>query len=82
MTNIGFNKNKIIQTNGSGISLSKYKNSSFISNISNKYLFVGRLIADKGINELVVAFKKFNKFVNKASQLTLAIMPDEDNQTV
>ena len=33
------------------------KNSSFNSNISNKYLFVGRLIADKGINELVVAFK-------------------------
>lgn len=81
LINIGFNKNKIIQTNGSGISLSKYKNNSFNSNISNKYLFVGRLIADKGINELVVAFKKFNKFVNKTSQLTLAIMPDEDNQT-
>ena len=33
----------------------------FNKKISDKYVFVGRLIADKGIRELVEAFKIFNK---------------------
>lgn len=81
LNNIGFNKNKIIKINGSGINLSKYKKLKFKKDISNKYLFVGRLIADKGIKELVEAFKIFNKNKNKKSKLNLIVMEDEDNDT-
>lgn len=78
---IGFYKNKIIKINGSGINLSKYKKLKFNKEISDKYVFVGRLIADKGIRELVEAFKIFNKNNNKKSRLNLIIMEDEDNDT-
>ena len=81
LTKIGFHKNKIIKINGSGINLSKYKKLKFNKKISDKYVFVGRLIADKGIRELVEAFKIFNKNNNKKSRLNLIVMEDEDNDT-
>ena len=76
-----FDKNKIIQVNGSGVNMFKYKNNKYSKNISDKYLYLGRLIADKGINELISAFKIFNKHINKSSKLTLAVLQDDDNQS-
>ncbi len=78
---LGFPKSKTIITQGSGIDLRKYKKLKIIKKNHDKYLFVGRLIADKGIYELIEAFKHFNKFENKKSQLTLAVLVDEDNET-
>ncbi len=80
VNNLGINKKKIIQVNGSGINLNKFKSLNYSKNISNNYLYVGRLIADKGIWELIDAFKIFNNF-KKNSRLTLAIMIDDDNAT-
>jgi galacturonosyltransferase len=80
LKNLGINKNKITQVNGSGINLNKFKPLNFSKKITNNYLFIGRLIADKGIYELISAFKIFNDY-KKNSRLTLAIMIDEDNET-
>ena len=73
--------NKIIQINGSGINLSKYKFIKYNKNICNNYLFVGRLISDKGIYELINAFKIFNHKSKKKIKLTLAVLIDQDNET-
>ena len=81
LVKLGIKKNRIIQVNGSGINLSKYKKNQFKKNICNNYIFVGRLIADKGINELVKAFKVFNTIENPKSKLTLVLLKDEDNET-
>ncbi len=81
LNKLGFLNKNIIQTKGSGINLSKYKKLKFTKKISDRYVFVGRLIADKGIHELVKAFKVFNQTKNKNSKLTLAILVDDDNET-
>ncbi len=78
---IGIKSNKIIQVNGSGINLSKFKYIKYSKNISDNYLFVGRLISDKGIYELISAFRIFNKHFKKRKKLTLAVLIDQDNET-
>ena len=78
---IGLKKNKIIQTNGSGVNLKKFKFINYTRNICDNYLFVGRLISDKGIYELISAFENFNKKNKKKTKLTLAVLIDEDNET-
>lgn len=78
---IGFSNNKIIQVNGSGINLSNFRFLKYTEKISNKYLFVGRLIADKGIYELVNAFRILNKNIKMRVTLTLAVLIDKDNST-
>ena len=78
---IGLTKNKIIQTNGSGVNLTKFKFIKYTRNICDNYLFVGRLISDKGIYELINAFEFFNKKFKKKTKLTLAVFIDEDNET-
>ena len=78
---IGLRSNKIIQINGSGINLSKFKYIKYTKNICDNYLFVGRLISDKGIYELINAFIIFNKKFKKIKKLTLAVLIDQDNET-
>ena len=71
---IGLTKNKIIQTNGSGVNLTKFKFIKLTRNICDNYLFVGRLISDKGIYELINAFEFFNKNSKKQSLLLLYLL--------
>ena len=78
---IGLNSNKIVQINGSGINLQKFNHLKYRKNICDNYLFVGRLISDKGIYELISAFKTFSKLIKKKIHLTLAVLVDEDNET-
>lgn len=75
---IGVKKNKIIQVNGSGINFNQYKKLSLRKNKNNNnFLYTGRLLKDKGLYELIAAFKLFN---NKHDvKLTLSIIIDEDN---
>lgn len=41
--------------------INSLKNSLTISKTDYVFIFVGRLVADKGLNELILAFNKFNK---------------------
>ncbi len=54
---------KIILTPGSGVNLLKFTNSNIKSPDKNNFifLFVGRIIKDKGIVELIQAFNKIDK---------------------
>ena len=78
LTKLGFNKKKIIQVNGSGIDFNKFKKLNFKKKLpNNNFLYLGRLISDKGINELIDAFKMLEKKIN--CKLTLAVIIDNDN---
>ena len=81
LNKIGFNYKYIIQVNGSGINLSKFKFLNYYKKISNNFIFIGRLIADKGIYELINAVKFYNENEIKKIKLTLAVLIDEDNAT-
>lgn len=59
-----FNKNKLSLIYN-GIDISKYKNSKYPNSIDN-FLFISRLIKDKGLHELLKAFKILaKKYPNK-----------------
>lgn len=48
---------------GSGVNLEEFNYVGAAQTISNKFLYSGRLIADKGIYELIAAFEKLKKIV-------------------
>ena len=68
--NFFFNK-KIIKTikyqllPGSGIDLIKYSYSEYIENKVLTFLFIGRLLKSKGINEFLIAAEKIRNFFPK-----------------
>ena len=75
---LGLNKKKIIQVNGSGIDFKKFKKLKFLKKLpNNNFLYLGRLIADKGVNELLDAFKILEKKIH--CKITLAVIIDNDN---
>jgi len=75
---LGLNKKKIIQVNGSGIDFDRYKKINLSKKFSNNnFLYIGRLLYDKGIIELIEAFKILEKTIN--CKLTLAVIIDIDN---
>ncbi|UNH38217.1 glycosyltransferase family 4 protein [Moellerella wisconsensis] len=71
---------KIILTPGSGVNLEKFKFKKKEKNNTFNFLFVGRLIQDKGINELIDAFKLLNNNKYKC-HLYIAGEIDENNRT-
>lgn len=60
---LNINTKKIILTPGSGVNLLKFKNSNIRRQNKDEFifLFVGRIIKDKGIIELINAFNKIDK---------------------
>ncbi|WP_272680162.1 glycosyltransferase family 4 protein [Providencia sp. PROV032] len=72
---------KIILTPGSGVNLKKFKkNHNKERSDSFNFLFVGRLIRDKGINELISAFELIDKKKYNC-HLYIAGNIDKENRT-
>lgn len=73
-------KKKIIIVKGSGINLEKFSKKKLIKkNYNNNFLYIGRLIQDKGVIELLEAFKHLDKSLSP--KLTLSLIIDEDNSS-
>ena len=72
----GLAKNSIV-FNGSGVNLNLFKVKDYPTNNTFNFLFVGRLMVDKGINELVYAFEKTLENGYEA-QLTVVGASDDD----
>lgn len=79
LNKIGFSNDKIIQVNGSGINLKKFTKVEINLKTSEKFLFLGRLIKDKGVYELIEAFKLYNHKYKTKLELTMAVITDADN---
>lgn len=57
--------------------ISKLRNSLNLQNEDIVFIFVGRLVADKGINELIAAFKKTCKMVSNIKLLLVGTFESE-----
>lgn len=80
-----FNKLKIIefrrcrQINGSGVNLNYFRREKDYPPVTNgefKFLYVGRLLVDKGVNELLISVRNLKK---KYPQISLTIIGDIDD---
>ena len=55
------NKDKIAVLNGAGVNLDYYEFMPYPDDMPTKFLFVGRIMKEKGVDELFAAFKKLKK---------------------
>lgn len=69
-----FNPNKISKTDSQ-----KLQNSLQIKETDFVFIFIGRLVADKGINELITAFTKLSKQSTKVKLLLVGPLEQELN---
>ncbi len=80
LSNLGVKNKEIVEVNGSGINLNHFTKLNLTkTKYNNKFLYIGRLLKDKGIYELIKAFKMLKSETHPS--LTLAIIIDEDNSS-
>lgn len=73
---VGVKSDKISVLPGEGVDMNYYRYSSPVQGNSLDFLFIGRLIKDKGVNELLASFKKV--FDTSDKRFTLTIIGDID----
>lgn len=76
-------ESKIIVLNGAGVNLEHYSYSDMKKSDVTKFLFVGRIMKEKGVDELFSAFTKLkNDFGDKVSLDIVGFFEDEYRETV
>lgn len=72
------NKDKITVLNGAGVNLDYYEYKPYPDDMPTKFLFVGRIMKEKGVDELFSAFKKLkNEFEEKVCLDIVGFFEDE-----
>jgi galacturonosyltransferase len=85
-SNLGWFKNNInknvntILVNGSGVNLNEFPYSDYPEGNITKFLFLGRIMKDKGVDELIYASRKIKEKYGSLVEIKIAGFFEEDYQ--